>query len=168
MLTIVTKYSRIPADETKLKRYNAMIDTGKEPKIITVEWSLIIRQALRKKEIDLWFTIINLAILPDHIHINIHISDTTKENISKIIQWIKWYSSFIYNRKIIGTQKNKGKQESLRAAWYALTELSTQDHLDRAIVYVGNNHMKHAQKRWEELLKKYQHTSDQHNGDLTF
>lgn len=167
MLTVSTKYSRIPDDATKVKRYNATIDIWKEPVMISPAWSHIIRDAIRKKEKELGIHILNLAILPDHIHINIDISQT-ENSIPKIVKHIKWYSAYMYNRTIPHPNKQKWVSTPLRWAGYGITYFSSQNHLDRAINYVDSNHLKHEEKRWHDTLQWYIHESDTYTWSRTF
>jgi len=132
-LTFVTKYSRFPKEEIALKRYNAMMEIGYEAIKLHVNEYQIIWDAFNKQANILWIKIIAGAILPDHIHI---IIDCWDKLISEIVNKLKWYSAYTYNKIF-------QKKGSLRAKWYSDTFLDNENHLISAIEYIKNNHLKH-------------------------
>ncbi len=154
MLTLVTKYSQIPEETVNLERHNVTNDKGRTPVEISPDWVEAVRTAVRKKENDLHFNILNMTILPDHMHININLEKST-EKIEDIVEKIIWYTSFMYNRSMQKTKAWKGKQITLRASWYALTHLETQEHLEESIAYVESHHEKHLEQWGEEILESY-------------
>jgi len=144
-LTFVTKYSRIPNEEIALLRYDAMMEIGNEPLIFDGKWTELIWSALRKQAQKLGIIIIVENILPDHAHILI---DNNNKPISEIVQKLKWYSSYIYNR----TFKHKGP---IWAVWYSDMSINNEKYLENVIEYVKNNHLKHQAKShyvWWEYI----------------
>jgi len=145
LLTFVTKYSRIPSEEIGLLRYSAMLEIGKEPLILDTVWCKLIWNAIKEQAHNLGIKIIVAAVLLDHVHIVI---DSNDKSISEIVQKLKWYSSYTYNRM----SQHKG---SVWAVWYSNTYLDNTRHLENAVEYVKNNHLKHQAKsyyvRWESI-----------------
>lgn len=145
LLTFVTKYSRAPSEEIALKRYDAMMDIGREPLVFDSLWSELIWNALKKQMQNIWIKVIAGNVLPDHAHM---IIDSNNKGISEIVQKLKGYSAYLYNRSI-------QRSGPVRATWYSDTYLDNEKHLASAVEYVKNNHLKHQSKshymRWESL-----------------
>lgn len=129
----VTKYSRIPSEEKALLRYYAIMETGKEALIFDINWSELIWTTIQKQAQKLWIKIIAGNVLHDHVHI---IIDSNNRSISEIVQKLKGSTSYIYNR----TFNHKGP---VWAVWYSDTYLNNEKHLENAIKYIKNNHLKH-------------------------
>lgn len=163
MLTVSTKYSRIPSDAIKLFWYKSARASWKEVVLLHPDWLAYLRLALRKKATDFLVSVLCIALLTDHIHILLDLRKYRSEDeIKKIADQIKWYSSYMYHRHMYWVQSWSWRKHVLRSEWYSLTHLRSQDHLRRAIEYVNNNHKKHADIWGSEYLKQFMHESDRH------
>ncbi len=135
-LTFVTKYSRIPDEETALLRYNVMMEIGKESLAFDSKWTELIWNAFKRQAQVLGINVIIENILSDHAHILIDSNDIP---ISEIVQKLKWYSSYLYNR----TFKHKGP---VWAVWYSDMCVDNEKYLENVFKYIKNNHLKHHTK----------------------
>jgi len=132
-LTFVTKYSRIPSEEIALKRYNAVMETWREPLLFDSNECELIGNALIDQAKKLWITIVVGNILPDHVHIVIY---NTDKPTSEIIQKLKGYSSYIYNHVL----QHEGP---VWARWYSDMCIEDKEYFENAVKYIKNNHIKH-------------------------
>jgi len=138
LLTFATKYSRVPAEGIAKRRYDAVMEVWKSPVIIDIKWYKWIIDAFDEQASKIWITILACNIIPDHVHVVVY---SNGKKISEIVQKLKWYSAYVYNK----TFARKGP---LRTSWYSDTYINTEDRLQKAIIYVQNNHLKHQEKWW--------------------
>jgi REP element-mobilizing transposase RayT len=103
-LTFETKYSR---RRSKDRRILPVILCNEERILIATT----IVEIANKHQLKIFAT----AILPDHVHIVI---DYRKEEISRLINIIKGYTSFVLNRALKGTVQGNGRQRVLWAGGY--------------------------------------------------
>jgi len=86
------------------------------------------------------FKILACSILPDHVHMVIA---DMGEDIKKIVNNIKGYSSFHVNRTLKGTVQGGGRQLHLWSKSFNDSYLNDEEHLFKAINYAQNNYLKH-------------------------
>ena len=134
LITFETKYSRV--------------SNGNEAVLLTPDEIDLIVECFKESKEKCGFKILSCSILPNHVHIVI--ADMGND-IEKIINHLKGYSSFHINRTLKGTVENEGRQLHLWSKSYSNTKLETEKHLFNAIEYVKNNHKKHSEKWGEEI-----------------
>jgi REP element-mobilizing transposase RayT len=121
------------------------MEIGNEPLLLDSAGAELIGNAINKQAQKLWIRVVVGNILPDHAHIIIENNDTS---IPEIAQRLKGYSSYLYNR----TFRHSGP---VWVVWYSDTYLDNKKHLENAVEYVKNNHIKHKAKSyylwWESL-----------------
>ena len=121
------------------------METWKESLLFGSEECKLIWNAFIEQAKKLWLTIIVENVLSDHVHIVI---DSNDKPISEIVQNLKWYSSYTYNR----TFNHKGP---VWAVWYSDMCIGNEKYLENAVEYVKNNHLKHQSKSyyiwWESI-----------------
>ena len=140
LLTFATKYSRIPKEGIALRRYNAAMETWREPLVLDISKFWLLWDAFNEQAQKLWIKIIAGNIIPDHVHLVI---DRNEKSIPGIAQKLKGYSARLYNKAL-------QRSGPVWAVGYSDTYLDNERHLENAIEYVSNNHIKHQEKRWPD------------------
>jgi type I restriction-modification system DNA methylase subunit/REP element-mobilizing transposase RayT len=141
LITFETKYSRI--------------SNNNEPVLLDDEGAKLILECFKESKEKLGIKILACSILIDHVHVVI--ADMGND-ISKIVNHLKGYSSFMLNRTLSlnrtlkgtvqreGTVQGEGRQMHLWAKSFNDSFLEDEKHLFNAIEYVNNNPLKHPDK----------------------
>ena len=133
-MTWVTYSSRVSERmiQYKVRKWEGVfLDVGKRKFI----YKLLLWK-LQEEEI----TYYALNVLSDHVHL---IACIENNEIEEIVRKLKWFSSFKISKDFLYSESWVGRQNKIWWKWYSLTYLNTQMHLDTAVKYVNDNHLKH-------------------------
>ena len=134
LVTWVTHNSRV---SERMVEYG--VKTG-EPVILGNHERMIVADALADKIREQRYCVLAVNVLEDHVHCVVICEE---DNLAEIIQHLKGYSSYTYNRQLQLSDTRGGRQAKLWAKGSSQTWLETEEHLCNAIEYVQYNHSKH-------------------------
>lgn len=129
---------------THNSRYSEKMKLLKIPKkewyCFEIQDRILIYTLIYEKLESEWIHEYTLNVLSDHVHL---VLTYEEEELSTLIQKIKWFVSFQYSRKKEYSNSGDGRQNQIWAKWYSKTYLDTQEHYQKAIKYTLENHNKH-------------------------
>ena len=115
------------------------IKTG-EPFILDDEIRDNVWLYLNEKIKEKGYRVLELNILNDHAHCILVCEESECE---EIVRNLKGYSSYMLARQLKLSVEGKGRQSKIWADGFSATYLQSEEHLNNAIEYVKNNHLKH-------------------------